>query len=142
VAWLHIQHGSCLLAVPLLCQVLLQHVDAPVTLNLALKQPALLFLHPLELSHDAAVLLLQLMHKRQQLVMHVLLLQHLLHLVLQLRLLLPRLRLPFLLVGGFVCCFALLVVLVYVRLHCTCAPWTGRALREQQSIKQSTWISV
>jgi hypothetical protein len=62
------------LAVPLLCQVLLQHRNASVTLYLALQQPALLPLYALQLGHDAAVLLLQLMHQSRQLVLRRLLL--------------------------------------------------------------------
>jgi hypothetical protein len=37
MAWLSGQHGSSIRAVTLLCQVMLQHVDAPVTFNLMLK---------------------------------------------------------------------------------------------------------
>jgi hypothetical protein len=68
------------------------------------------------------VLLLQLMHQQRQLALDTLLLQHLQELLLQLwllllLLLLLLLRLPLLLRRGFVCCSALLVVLVSVRLH-------------------------
>jgi hypothetical protein len=100
--------------------VLLQHVDAPVTLNLALKQSALLFLYPFQLGHDAAVLLLQLVHQRGQLVVHMLLLTHLHELLLKLWLLLLPLLLLLLLAGtllwSLICYSALLVMLVSVRL--------------------------
>jgi hypothetical protein len=101
--------------------VLLQHGDAPVTLYLAFKQPALLLLNALQLCHHAAVLLLQLIHQGWQLVLLLLvLLQHLQQLLLQVLLLL--LWLCHLLVRGVSSSLVVAVLLITYPLHCVSRP--------------------